>query len=192
METPRGSGAETSSGNNRNILTVSTLTYPRMGEKDAANSVRLWRYALDEIIPGRKQCLQLYRPANVTLDHVGTRTTVVVFSPSASATLLVNIAIVDPVTTQILKANCASRGISLDSVLLASLFLAAAEANKADSVGRIKPSWIHFQRSFVLGVICVVMALLAGSVNSKVLRYFCAFYGIITGSNKQMGGGKIK
>lgn len=140
----------------------------------ARRQVRLWIYVLAEFIPQTRQrlCLPLAPPTER--------------EPSCGCSVTL-----DATTTRTLLDECLSRGVSLDSVLLASLFLAAAEAVRVERTSvasrrggdaAARPFAIRAQRGVVLGLVCVVMALLSGSAESKAMRYFCSVYAVIAGT----------
>lgn len=156
---------------------------------DTWANFRLWKYIFAEALPGTKQSLQLPLPADVALDYSCWRdasSTVMISGPAAATAVPINITLIDAELTRKLRAECSSRGISLDSLLLASLFLAAAQANLIEQKRAAQPASIRYQRSLILGTICVVMALLSGSVESKLLRYFCSFYAVFAGCYKKI------
>lgn len=66
---------------------------------------------------------------------------------------------------------------------MASLFMAAAEAVglAGQRLAPEEPFRVRLQRTLVLGLVCFVMTLLSGSVDSKALRYFCSFYAVFAG-----------
>lgn len=135
----------------------------------------MWIYVLADFIPQTRQrlCLPLAPPTER--------------EPSCSCSVTL-----DATTTRKILDECVSRGVSLDSVLLASLFLAAAEAVRVEGVSvasrrgggdaAARPFAIRAQRGLVLGLVCVVMTLLSGSVESKAMRYFCSFYAVVAGT----------
>lgn len=165
----------------------------------AASATSLWGYALAELAPITRQrrCLpDVARKTNVA-NSSGEK-------PGGAP----HCATLDGATTRRLLDECSSRGVSLESALLASLFLASAAAvSTAEQTegtgtqvdrhplggeggrgsvsvgagGYSKPVGIRMQRASVLGIVSVVMALLSGSVDSKALRYFCSFYAVFAG-----------
>eukprot|EP00904_Undaria_pinnatifida_P011295 jgi/Undpi1/7296/HiC_scaffold_22.g09769.m1 len=141
--------------------------------------LRLWSYALAEAIPKTRQRLHLSPQeagTNVT-SECRTSTT-----SSGSAAFRIDAALAAKLSDESI-----SRGIPLASILLASLFLAAAKTvrleQEALSNGSLqnRPFAVRAQRGFVLGIVCLVMALLSGSAESKAMRYFCSFYAVIAG-----------
>ncbi|CAM9725860.1 unnamed protein product, partial [Hapterophycus canaliculatus] len=166
----------------------------------ARSAVRLWRYILAEGAPITRQRLHVADIATTKNDATG--------STRASRTTPYR-ATLDPGATCRLLDECSSRGVPLESAILASLFLAAAAAAATSEqtqpidpqVGRQaldgeggrgggggrgdgssnKPLGIRVQRAWVLGIVSVVMTLLSGSVDSKALRYFCSIYAVFAG-----------
>lgn len=162
--------------------------------------IRLCMYVLAEAIAETRQRLQVPRPSSL-----------------ADASTKRNCcrgarAILSAETTCSLRSECLSRGVPLESVILASLFVAAAEtvtlseqtavhttaAASAPHANATSPpvdargrghekhggsTSARLQRGSVLGLVSVVMALLSGSVDSKALRYFCSFYAVFAGTS---------
>lgn len=90
---------------------------------------RLWGYTLAEVVAKTQQRLHVPRPYSLQDATAATTTTAVSIKTEqrscggggARATL-------NPETTRSLRDECLSRGLPLESVILASLFVAAAEA----------------------------------------------------------------
>lgn len=166
---------------------------------DARRNLRLLGYVLAEAIPTKRQGLQIPLIPTIT-----TQTTTAMddnnrtqhphvyhaagpgIAASTPVQSIMSTTALGAGTASRLRAECASRGVSLDTVLLTSLFLAAADAKRIEGTRRERgktdrPASVRIQRGIVLGVICVVMALLSGSVDSKILRYFCSVYAVIAG-----------
>lgn len=163
---------------------------------DGRRFVRLLGYLLAEFPPATRQTLDLlYSPQGDAGSSSNNDINIISSSGSCSAAVAI-----DAQTTARLRGECASRGVPLESALLASLCLAAARGaavGEEDKVPRAASSdgnghhhgdvsrrandVVRLQRALVLGVVSVVMALLSGSVDSKALRYFCSFYAVFSG-----------
>lgn len=150
-------------------------------------SIRQWSYLLAEAIPSRRQTLNLplVQPPQIS-SRTASSSRSIGSAPHRTAT-----ASLDADTTRKLRAECAARGLPLDSALVASLFLAAAEAVRVERAPRISARGhtlsARITRFAVLGLVCVVMAVLSGSVESKLMRYFCSFYAVIAGGSIWVG-----
>lgn len=159
---------------------LSTEQGMRVAVERARKLARFWLYTLADAIPKTRQALQLpvARPllAKLANNTCGATT-------AHCATLSM-----DQTTTSRLRHECVSRGVPLDSVLLASLFLAAAETVRVEQAAALNggenspPFGLRARRASVLGLVCLVMALLSGSAESKAMRYFCSVYAIIAGT----------
>lgn len=152
---------------------------------DVKRSVYLWSYVLAEFVPFTRQRLHLTSiPERAKSDHCNSGSS----SSSCRCTL-------DESSTRRLLLECTSRRLSLGSILLASLFLATSEAVRVENqqndtttrAGGLrgtaeKAMAMKLHKSLVLGVVCVVMAMLSGSVESKAMRYFCSLYAVVAGT----------
>lgn len=136
----------------------------------AADVARLWGFALAEATAKTRQRLDL--PTNSCAGAAA--------KPSSRSRFL------NPQTTRSLRDECLSRGVRLESVLMASLLMAAAEALRLAGQRRAPeaPFRVRLQRALVLGLVCFVMTLLSGSVDAKALRYFCSFYAVFAGMTR--------
>ena len=134
---------------------------------------RLWSYALAEAIPKSRQRL------HIAPEEAGTSSRE---CSSSVATFRIDAALAAR-----LSDERVSRGVPLASILLSSLFLAAARAARLEQEDpphgtlQNRPMGVRAQRGFILGIVCLVMALLSGSAESKVMRYFCSIYGVVAG-----------
>lgn len=160
----------------------------------------MWRNVLTETIPLTRQRLDLPALASPTLPKRNNKNCFEGCNSSGNGSTSScrpsSSAILDAATTSKLRDGCAYRGMSLDSVLLAALSLAVAEAVRLERFGpcvgaeggggtiseNSKPFRARAQRALVFGFVCVAMSLLSGSIDSKVLRYFCSIYGVISGA----------
>lgn len=173
----------------------------------AGSATRLWGYALRELAPITRQRVHLPDLATKT-NAAHTSTNVTEIRPHR-ATL-------DRGTTRRLLDECSSRGVPLESALLASLFLAAAAAvstaektrpagsqaqplggedsrggGSGGDAGSSIPLGIRVQRASVLGIVSVVMALLSGSIDSKALRYLCSIYAVFAGKSPECANSSV-
>ncbi|CAM9508045.1 unnamed protein product [Ectocarpus sp. 12 AP-2014] len=159
---------------------------------DGRRFTRLFGYVLAEFPPATRQRLDLSSCSPLS-DASNNNLSIISKGRCCSAAVAI-----DAETTARLRGECSSRGVPLESALLASMYLAAAravgkegEVPRAASEGngvhqgnisRRTNDAVRLQRAVVLGIVSVVMALLSGSVDSKVLRYFCSFYAIFAGA----------
>lgn len=159
---------------------------------DMKRSVYLWSYVLAELVPFMRQRLHLASiPEQTKSDHCNSGSTSSSSSSSSGSSCRCTL---DAGSTRRLLLMCTSRRLSLDSILLASLFLATSEAVKIEQqqtdttrAGGVrgtaeKAMAMKLHKSLVLGVVCVVMAMLSGSVESKAMRYFCSLYAVVAGT----------
>lgn len=135
--------------------------------------LRVWSYALAEAIPKSRQRLHIAPlEAGTGISECN----------SSSATFRIDAALAAR-----LSDERVSRGVPLASILLSSLFLAAARAVRLEQEGPLhgslhnRPMGVRAQRGFILGIVCLVMALLSGSAESKAMRYFCSIYAVVAG-----------
>ncbi|CAN0049277.1 unnamed protein product [Ectocarpus sp. 13 AM-2016] len=158
---------------------------------DGRRFTRLFGYVLAEFSPATRQRLDLSSCSPMS-DASNNNLSIISKGRCCSAAVAI-----DAETTARLRGECSSRDVPLESALLASLYLAAARAvGKEGKVPRAASGGnrvhegsisgqtndaVRLQRALVLGSVSVVMALLSGSVDSKVLRYFCSFYAIFAG-----------
>lgn len=167
--------------------------------------LRLRAYAWAEMIPHVRQRLNLHLDSRCSLSSSTCGN-----GPTAESTLCITTSttvVLDEGVTSRLQHRCMRRGTPVDSVLLASLFLAATEFARLDKSDAIAPEktdqdvsdtrqhqpgrddprpsslGIRLQKALVLGVVCIVMTLLSGSVESKALRYFCSIYAVVAGEH---------
>lgn len=137
--------------------------------------LRVWSYAFAEAVPKTRQRLHLPPQAAGTDSSECS-------SSSSSATVRTDAAL----AARILDESISS-GVPLASILLSSLFLAAAKAVRLEQESpshgshQNRPMGVRAQRGFVLGIVCLVMALLSGSAESKAIRYFCSIYAVVAG-----------
>ena len=167
----------------------------------AKRAIHLWGYALAEAIPMTRQKLLLTSPPTGAenshhCNNTCCRSKKQVTCSNSTAGMRGSggsgMCTLDPASTRLLLQACDSRQLSLDSVLLASLFLATAEAIRVEKQhaeatkhgGEQHAKGTRAHRGLVLGVICVVMALLSGSIEAKILRYFCCLYAVMTGAGR--------
>lgn len=167
--------------------TIASRVIPRM----MSQTLRQWGYLISEAIPMTRQTLNLISLQGFTscsTNRTATRQrqhdpTMFTAGPTTATVK------VDVNTTCRLRAECATRGISLDSALLASLFLAAAEAVRTERQRKRQQHQggnalsARLTRFLVLAMVCFVMALLSGSVESKLMRYLCSLYAVIAGTS---------
>ncbi|CAB1118496.1 unnamed protein product [Ectocarpus sp. CCAP 1310/34] len=152
---------------------------------DGQRFIRLFGYVLAEFPPATRQRLDL-SPCSPLFDASNNNLSIINSGRCSAAVAI------DTETTARLRGECSSRGVPLESALLASLYLAAARAVGEEgkfprvasegngvhegNIPRRTNDAVRLQRALVLGVVSVVMALLSGSVDGKILRYFCSFY----------------
>lgn len=162
---------------------------------DGRRFVRLLGYVLAEFHPATRQRSDLCSP------HRDAHNNNINITSGGSCSAAV---VIDAETIARLRGECSCRGVPLESALLASLYLAAARAvgeedkvprgasegkghDHGNIISRRTNDVVRLQRALVLGVVSVVMALLSGSVDSKVLRYFCSFYALFAGKSSSAG-----
>lgn len=163
---------------------------------DGRRFIRLFGYVLAEFPPATRQRLDL--PCSPLIHASNNDISIISSGRCCSAAVAI-----DAETTARLRGECSSRGVPLESALLASLYLAASRAAGEEgkvphaasegngvhhgNISRQTNDAVRLQRALVLGVVSVVMALLSGSVDSKVLRYFCSFYAVFAGKLSSAG-----
>ncbi|CAM9580310.1 unnamed protein product [Ectocarpus sp. 6 AP-2014] len=158
---------------------------------DGRRFIRLFGYVLAEFPPATRQTVDLSFCSPLS-DASNNDLSITSSGRCCSAAVAI-----DAETAARLRGECSSRGVPLESALLASLYLAAARAVGEEgkvpraasqgngvhegNISHRTNDAVRLQRALVLGVVSVVMALLSGSVDSKVLRYFCSFYAVFAG-----------